>query len=201
MPAINQEAREANWIAAAQNGESEAFSRLVEAYQMPVYNLCYRMLGNARDAEDAAQEAFLRAYRAIKRYDPERKFSTWLLSIASNYCIDQHRRRKLPSFSYDALPDPDIKADGPDIEGRMTDEEEQDEIRALLETLGPKDRAAVILHYWHELSYEEIAEQLSLSVSAVKSRLHRARRDLAESWLAQQSQPLISERSRHGSPA
>ena len=87
---------ESEWLQQAIKGDDLAFSRLVEAYQRPVYNLCYRMMGNANDAEDAAQETFIRAYKALNRYDPSRKFSTWLLSIASNYCIDQHRRRKLP---------------------------------------------------------------------------------------------------------
>ena len=101
---------ELDWLKQAQKGDDLAFSRLVEAYQKPVYNLCYRMLGNAGDAEDAAQETFIRAYKAIRRYDTSRKFSTWLLTIASNYCIDQHRRRKLPTFSYDALETPDLPA-------------------------------------------------------------------------------------------
>ena len=86
---------ELDWLKQAQKGDDLAFARLVEAYEKPVYNLCYRMLGNAGDAEDAAQETFIRAYKAIRRYDPTRKFSTWLLTIASNYCIDQHRRRLL----------------------------------------------------------------------------------------------------------
>ena len=82
------------WIDQAQQGDKEAFSELVEAHHKPVYNMCYRMLGNTGDAEDAAQETFLRAYKAIKRYDPSRKFITWLLSIAANYCIDQQRKRR-----------------------------------------------------------------------------------------------------------
>ena len=79
----------------AQQGNDEAFTSLVERYQTPVYNLCYRMLGERTEAEDAAQEAFLRAYLNLKRYDPARSFKTWVLSIASNYCIDRLRRRRL----------------------------------------------------------------------------------------------------------
>ena len=77
------------WLRQAQKNDLTAFSRLVELYQTPVFNLCYRMLGNREDAEDAAQETFMRAFRAIKKYDPERPFKTWLLTIASRYCIDQ----------------------------------------------------------------------------------------------------------------
>ena len=70
-------------------GNQDAFTQLVESYQRPVYNLCYRMLGDPNDAEDAAQETFLRVYKNIKRYDHKRSFSTWLLSIAAHLCIDQ----------------------------------------------------------------------------------------------------------------
>ena len=85
---------EAELLSKAQQGDAQAFTWLVETYQRPVFNLCYRMLGNAQDAEDAAQETFLRAYKNLRRYDRSRPFSTWLLSIAAHYCIDQARRRR-----------------------------------------------------------------------------------------------------------
>lgn len=192
--------QEAEWLARAQQGDDEAFSRLVEAYQGPVYNVCYRMLGNAGDAEDAAQEAFLRAYKAIKRYDPSRKFSTWMLTIASNYCIDQHRRKRLPSFSIEDTPTqdvPDTSEVGMDF--KLIASERQEEVQMLLDTLNPKDRAAVVMLYWYDYSYEEIAASLSLTVSAVKSRLHRARRDLATAWMEHQPVAIPAERTQHGS--
>lgn len=188
---------EQEWLIKAQRGDDLAFSNLVEAYQRPVYNLCYRMLGNAGDAEDAAQETFIRAYKALGRYDPSRKFSTWLLSIASNYCIDQHRRRKLPTFSYDALETPNLPEKSIGMEAKLMQNEKKDQISALLETLNPKDKAAVVMRYWYEYSYEEIADSLSLSVSAVKSRLHRARKDLAEIWMVSQEDTTLVERTHY----
>ena len=185
----------------ARRGDDEAFATLVEVYQRPVYNLCYRMLGNKRDAEDAAQETFIRAYKAIHRYDPKRKFSTWLLTIASNYCIDQYRRRKLPTFSYDSLPVPEISDKKKGMESWMIDDEEQESVKGLLEKLKPKDRSAVIMRYWYDFSYEEIAEALSLSISAVKSRLHRSRKDLASEWLLNQNNVVSVERTRYETPA
>ncbi len=185
------------WLQQAQQGDDLAFSYLVEAYQRPVYNLCYRMMGNANDAEDAAQETFIRAYKALERYDPSRKFSTWLLSIASNYCIDQHRRRKLPTFSVDALDSPIIPDEGLSVEAQMLQDERQVQVTALLETLPPKDKAAIVMRYWYDYSYEEIAESLSLTVSAVKSRLHRARKDLAGVWSEQQENALSMERQNY----
>lgn len=185
---------EMKWLRLAQEGDAQAFSRLVEMYAKPVHNLCYRMLGNSEDAEDAAQEAFLRAFKAIKRYDPQRKFASWLLSIAANYCIDQHRRSRLQFISLEDSPEADLgdKAAGP--AARMLQRETQDELQSLLAGLEPRDRAAIILYYWHELPYEEIAEQLSMSQSALKSRLHRARRTLASGWQQSQVEPVHMER-------
>jgi RNA polymerase sigma-70 factor (ECF subfamily) len=200
MKHIAQKSEE-TWLEEALQGDDEAFSMLVEAYQRPVYNLCYRMLGNQRDAEDAAQETFLRAYKFLHRYDSQRKFSTWLLTIASNYCIDQYRRRKLPTFSFDSLPVPDIPEKTIGIETWMIEDEKQDAVKMLLEILKPKDRSAVIMRYWYDFSYEEIAEALSLSISAVKSRLHRSRKELAYEWLSRQQDFVASERTRYETPA
>jgi RNA polymerase sigma-70 factor (ECF subfamily) len=192
---------ESKWLAAAQQGDAQAFSRLVDMYAKPVHNLCYRMLGNTQDAEDAAQEAFMRAFKAVRRVDPERKFLTWLLSVAAHHCIDQYRRVHLPTVSYDealpgALAD---KYNGPDVqlERRQT----RDQLQNLLASLDPRDRAAIILFYWHDLPYEEIARELSLSESALKSRLHRARRELAAAWQQTQVRPLRGERKIHERPA
>lgn len=184
-PEYDVRAEETEWALAAQEGDQLAFTNLIQRYERAVYNLCYRMLGNPNEAEDAAQEAFLRAYRAIRRYDTERKFSTWVLSIASNYCIDQLRKRRLLTLSFDEFPYLDVSEKGPGPEGQLILGERTEEIRTLLAGLNETDRAAVVMRYWHELSYDEIGEALSLTNSAVKSRLHRARRTLAEAWEAQ----------------
>ena len=95
---------EKTWVRRAIAGDQAAFTKLVEAYQSPVYNLAYRLLGNSLEAEDAAQEAFIRAYTHLQSYDPARKFSSWLLSIASHYCIDVLRRRRANLVSMEDLP-------------------------------------------------------------------------------------------------
>lgn len=194
---------ESQWLVRAIEGDDDAFARLVGIYQKPVYNLCYRMLGNANDAEDAAQEAFLRAYKAMARYDQNRSFATWLLSIASHYCIDQLRKRRFMTFSLDdderywfKPPDP-----GPRPETALLMSEKQAQVQVMLDILAPKDRAAVVMRYWYKYSYQEIAQSLSLTVSAVKSRLHRARRQLADHWQSQQVQSLTAERICNESPA
>jgi RNA polymerase sigma-70 factor (ECF subfamily) len=191
---------EAIWLLQAQNGDAQAFSSLLEKYQKPVYNLCYRMLGNAEDAEDAAQETFLRAYKSLKRYDNSRPFSTWVLSIAAHYCIDQIRRQRQVTISIEDLVVPDVPDPAPGLETVLGKKEEQRRVRALLDKLEATDRAAVIMYYWYDFSYEEICQALSLSLSAVKSRLHRARRAMAQQWMLQNPEAVTLERIHHGSP-
>jgi RNA polymerase sigma-70 factor (ECF subfamily) len=194
--------QEALWITKALDGDDTAFGQLVEHYQRPVFSLCYRMLGNSKAAEDAAQESFIRAYRNLKRYDPNRSFATWLLSIASHYCIDQMRKRRLDTVSTDALP-AEIIADrhAPNPEREVRSREKEAMIQDLLKELKPTDRAAIVLRYWHQASEVEIAETLNLSVSAVKSRLFRARQALAKSYQAAESPLMVSERRPDESPA
>ena len=185
----------------AQKGDAGAFTQVVEAYQRPVFNLCYRMLGNPEDAEDAAQETFLRAYDHLKRYDRQRSFSTWLLSIAAHYCIDQLRKHRMTFLSMDTFPDLDIPDANPGPEVAFHRHEDQQRVQDLLTSLSPQDRAAVAMYYWYDFSYEEIAESLKLTVSAVKSRLHRARLSLAQAWTEQEAKKYSAERRRHESPA
>jgi len=186
---------ERKWLDASRQGDSQAFSRLVGMYAKPVYNLCYRMLGNPQDAEDAAQETFLRAYRALDRYDPQRKFATWLLSIAANYCIDQHRRVRPQLVSLEETAQVELRQSEPGPERQALALETHHEVQHLLRSLPARDRAAVILYYWYAYSYAEIARALSVSESALKARLHRARRSLAATWRQEQMNPLSAQRS------
>jgi RNA polymerase sigma-70 factor (ECF subfamily) len=194
---------EQTWILQAKNGSDEAFTYIVETYQTPVYNLCYRMLGEPEAAEDAAQETFLRAYQHLHRYDIKRPFATWLLSIAAHYCIDRLRRRKLPIFSVDEDEEstfeiPDAQALQPEAETVQGEQREQ--IHAMVGSLDETDRAAIVMRYWYDFSEKEIADALNLTVSAVKSRLHRARKQLGKLW-QESSTTAHVERSPYESPA
>ncbi|MDX1662846.1 MAG: sigma-70 family RNA polymerase sigma factor [Candidatus Promineifilaceae bacterium] len=176
------------WLQQARKGDRAAFGRLVEAYERPVYNLAYRMLSNRGEAEEAAQEAFIRAWTKLDSYDPTRKFSTWLLSITSNYCIDLIRKRRalLLSIDHPLPPHPALmsdRADGP--EAQAVDREREAMVQTLLETLPEDYRQAVVLFYWYDMSYQEIAEMMDTTVSAIKSRLFRARRQMAQAGAEQ----------------
>lgn len=182
------------WVEDTLDGDQYAFSELVTTFQNAVYNLAYRMLGERTEAEDAAQEAFMRAYTNMHRYDPSRSFKTWLLSITSNHCIDRLRRRRLTWLSLDdPLPNSfNLSSDEPQPEEVMIHGERSEMIQTLLEGLNSDYRAAVILRYWYDYSYAEIADILDTSESAIKSRLFRARQALSEKFNAQSTtNPLI----------
>jgi RNA polymerase sigma-70 factor (ECF subfamily) len=195
--AADGDLHERDWLERARAGDEGAFAVLVERYQRPVFTLCYRMLGDAGEAEDASQETFLKAYCNLRRYDMQRKFATWLLSIAANGCVDRLRRRRLRLIPLSqATPrDPD-----PGPEALVVAQERERALRRALDQLGGRDRAALILRYWHELSYGEIAEVLNTSVSSVKSRLHRAKKALARLYAVAAEKGRLAE-SPNGSPA
>jgi RNA polymerase sigma-70 factor (ECF subfamily) len=186
---VGQQARvdEALLIARAGEGDQAAFQELVERYQGAVYNLAYRMLGAPEEAEDAAQEIFVRIYRQLARYDRSRKFSTWVLAIATNYCIDQLRRRRLQLVPLEnIIPWARAREAGPEREA--LDREASDELQTLLRRLPEKYRAVLILRYWEELSCAEIGEVLQVPEGTVKTQLHRARKAL-ERLMTEQGEP------------
>ena len=183
--------QELEWLARAIDGDSRAFARLADAYKAPVFNLCYRMLGNTSDAEDATQETIVRVYAKMHTFRPERKLSSWVLSIAAHYCIDRLRRRRIPALSLD---DPsgglDVPSRLPLPEETVLQREARDQIQELVARLHPDYRAPVILHYWYGMTYTEIADVLGLTPQAVKTRLHRARQKLAGGARATTPLPL-----------
>jgi len=167
-------------------GDSGAFEQLVERHQRLVVGTVGRMLGNTSDAEDIAQQVFVRVWKSAKRYVPRAKFTTWLLKITRNLVFNELRRRsRHPQVPLQAesqeeeRPIRDENAIAPDAS--MLEQELQKAIDAAIANLPETQRLAVILRRYEELSYEEIAETLDQSVSAVKSLLFRARTELRTS--------------------
>lgn len=173
------QAEERVWIDRALAGDQNAFACIVERYQTAVFNLCYRMLGTPAEAEDAAQDVFIRVWRQLHTFQRDRKFSTWMLAIASHHCIDLLRRRRATLVPLDSV---EIRAPSPDPqpEESMLEAEQRQAVQKLLHTLPPKYRLVTMLRYFRDLSYLEIADLTGLSESAVKTQLHRARKMLAE---------------------
>lgn len=150
-------------------GRDEAFNRLMERHERRVYNLAYRMLGNADDARDATQETFLACFRHLSRFRGDSAFSTWLHRIAVNACYDALRRRR-DATSLEQLPvEPMPISDHADGAATAIDIQ-----RALLE-VPPDFRAVIVMHELQDLPLEDIAATLGVPVGTVKSRLHRGR--------------------------
>lgn len=178
--AIMESMSDAALVELVLRGDQDIFAVLVERYKDAVQNLAYRMLGNVTEAEDVTQETFVRAYTQLATYKPTHKFSTWLLSIASHLAIDQLRRRRFLALPLEDVPFLEWIVDastGP--EQSALQGEQQDEIQRYLQCLPSKYRAVIVLRYWHDFSYEEIAAALHLTPALVKARLHRARELLA----------------------
>ncbi len=188
---------EQGWVEAARRGDKQAFSQLVQAYQRPVFNLTYRMLGNSEEAEDAAQETFLRAYARLSQYDPQMKFSTWVFSIANHHCIDRLRKRRATHISIDDNPVlENLQEDTPQPEHQALEREQSIELQGLINLLEPEYRTPLVLRYWEEMSYEEIAEAMGVTVAAVKSRLFRARQQLMALYESDQSEAAPPSKGR-----
>ncbi len=169
--------REAAWIIACQKGDSVAFNRLVLKWEKPIYNLTFRMLLDRDEAAEAAQEVFYSAFRNIRRFRRDAKFSTWLYRIAVNHCIT--RLRKRPPGVHISMDDP-----GPDAplkgwapaaeshEGEVMMNEQRQRVRRALENLPEEQRAVVELKFFQDLTFEEIADAAQVPLSTIKSRLY-----------------------------
>lgn len=168
-------------------GDQNAYQQLLEKYRRQVLSLVWRMVSNREEAQDLAQEAFIRAFRSLHTFDISRSFPAWLFRITTNLCVDFYRRKKLDtvplvqSAGHDheertleiESPDP-----GPDDEyaGRSSAEQLEKMVRALPAPY----RIVILLRHQSDMAYEEIAEALQLPIGTVKARLHRAHKMLRE---------------------
>jgi len=175
-------------VQSALSGNQTAFAELVTRYQSAVYNMASRMLGDPTDAEDAAQEVFVRAWNQLHTFQLDRRFSTWLLSIASHHCIDVLRRRK-PTAPLDGVA-LYVQSDEPEPDEIVLRGEQREMVQGLINALPDKYKAVTLLRYYGDMSYDEIAQATGLTESAVKTQLHRARRMLAGQLLKSQTEEL-----------
>ena len=160
-------------------GDPEAFGDLVQRYQSSVYNVCYRLLGETGAAEDQAQEAFIRAYRHLHQFDVDRPFGPWVRRVAANLCLNRLAGAHGPSLSLDDERDEPSLEPAPDPAATHEQAATAAALRAAIAALPPHYRAVIELRHFQDMSYAEIAAELGLPVSDVKSRLFRARKLLA----------------------
>ncbi len=160
----------------AMRGDNDAFGELVTRYQTGVFNVCYRILHERGEAEDLAQETFMRAYNRLEQFDLEREFGPWVRRVAANLCLNHLESRRV-SAPLDDERDAD-QSQRPEKQVEVKERSEQ--IRGALASLPAQYRVVVELRHYQEMSYDEIASELKIPLSDVKSHLFRARKLLAE---------------------
>jgi RNA polymerase sigma-70 factor (ECF subfamily) len=177
--------REQRWVQKTLAGSEEAFADIVKRYQRPVFSIVVRMVRDAGLAEDLTQETFIKAFRALKTYDPRRKLSSWLFTIAHNTTIDHLRRKSLQTVPLETdgeEPDPLYRLP---VDGTASPERtamSRDLARAFeqeLQAIRPEYAEILVLRFQEGLAYEEISEVTGLPMGTVKTHLFRARRQLA----------------------
>jgi len=197
-----QDLDERSLLRRAQQGDKAAFGEVVRRQQTAVFNVAYRLTGRRQDAEDAAQEAFLRAYRALDRFDLERPFGPWVKRICTNLCLNwlsakqQQTQTAAADISHARRPRVDMDhwaAPAGTPEQAVVRQEQTQRLRAAITQLPPQQRAVVELRHFQELSYDEIAAALERSLSSVKSDLFRGRKKLAALLRQETAEPNVSQ--------
>jgi RNA polymerase sigma-70 factor (ECF subfamily) len=182
------QADESALLLRAKGGDKAAYGEIVQRHQTAVFNVAYRLLGRRQDAEDAAQDAFLRGYRAIGRFDPSRPFAPWIKRITVNVCLNrlesEQRKWHLLASEMDGgdnayLPEENWIGTEPTPEQSLMASERSLQVREAILSLPPRFRAVVELRHFQGLRYHEIAEAIGRPLSSVKSDLFRARKLLA----------------------
>lgn len=160
----------------ARRGDNEAYGELVTRHQTSVFNVCYRILHERAEAEDMVQETFIRAYRRLESFDLERPFGPWIRRVAANVCLNQLETHKVTSELHDERDANENERP----EAIYVVKERNEQIRLALVSLPANYRAVIELRHYQEMSYDEIAIELKIPLSDVKSNLFRARKLLAE---------------------
>ena len=169
-------------IQRAAEGDQAAWDTIVSTYWRKVFNVAYRFVGSYDEAEDLAQDIFLKVFRSLSTFDRRANFQTWLISVSRNFCIDRYRsgRRDRQVFAREVdASTVQAEAPGPAADARVERQDRIALLREALKALSPTLRTAVLLRDIHELSYQEIAQQLGVAEGTVKSRINRGRAELA----------------------
>lgn len=171
------------------SGEQEAFSEIVTRYKKLIYSVVYNMINDKQEVNDISQEVFIRIYKSLDRYNPEYKFSTWAVKIATNLCLDIFRKKKVDSVSIDEMIDVSSSVDTP--ETKYIKKEKSEMIKKAVADLPDKYRVPILLFHQNGLSYEEITGILNEPMTIVKNRLYRARLMLREKLEAQRKEEVL----------
>ena len=171
-------------------GEQHYFEELVTRYKKLVYSVVYNMISDKEEVSDVSQEVFIRIYKALSRYNPEFKFSTWAVRITTNLCLDIHRKKKLDSVPIEEVGD--VSSGNNDTpEAKYLNRERSERIRRAIEGLPEKYKVPVVLFHQNGLSYEEMTRVLNEPMTIIKNRLYRARLMLREALQADRKEEVL----------
>jgi len=171
-----------NLVGKAKDGDQKAYAELMQRYKDSIYFMALKMVNNKDDAMDLTVETFGKAFENIEKYKPDFAFSTWLFRIATNNCIDFIRKKRISLISINSMVDDDgddrplqIKSDTLNPEETSIKKQQQEQLKIIVEKLPQRYKTLIVLRYFEEQSYEEIAQQLDLPLGTVKAQLFRAR--------------------------
>lgn len=171
------------------NGEQSAFEDIVSRYKKLIYSVVYNMIPDKQEVNDVAQEVFIRIYRSLDRYNPEFKFSTWSVKIATNLCLDILRKRKVESVPIEEVAGIPNGADTPEVQ--FINKERSRRVQEAVNELPEKYRIPIILFHQKGMSYEEITKVLDEPMTIVKNRLYRARIMLKEKLVPERKEEVL----------
>jgi RNA polymerase sigma factor (sigma-70 family) len=171
------------------SGKQEAFSELVTRYKKLIYSVVYNMISDKQEISDISQEVFIRIYKALDRYNPEYKFSTWSVKIATNYCLDVLRKRKVDFVPIEEMTD--ISSNDETPEDTYINKERKLLIHKAVQELPDKYRIPIVLYHQNNLSYEEMSEVLNEPMTIIKNRLYRARLILRERLTSHRKEEVL----------
>jgi RNA polymerase sigma factor (sigma-70 family) len=188
-----------NLVSSAKEGNQKAFAEIMQRYKDSIYFMALKMVNNKDDAMDLTVETFAKAFENLDKYKPDYAFSTWLFRIATNNSIDFIRKKRLNIVSIDTLSEEEggdkfmqVRAEGLNPEETSIKKQEGEQLKHMVEQLPSRYRTLIILRYYEELSYEEIAQHVDIPLGTVKAQLFRAR-DLMANILNRNKKNLRSD--------
>ncbi|MFC5590852.1 RNA polymerase sigma factor [Sporosarcina soli] len=169
---------EQQWIRDVLAGDKQSYAHIINKYKNPLYATILRMTKNPHDAQDLVQEAFIKVYEQLGKYDQTGSFSSWLYRVAINHCMDEFRKKRYKMKQIEIEEGTMICADTPEL--LFFKNEESRRLERLIATLPEDERVIILLRYVNELSYQEIGDLVDVSLATVRNKLHRAKKKLRE---------------------
>ncbi|WP_075620441.1 RNA polymerase sigma factor [Paenisporosarcina indica] len=169
---------ELQWIQEVRSGNKQAYAHIINKYKNQLYGTIVRMTKNPQDAQDLVQEAFIKVYRQLDKYDEKGSFSSWLYRVAMNHCMDEFRKKKYQMQQSEIGENNIINTNHPEV--IFLKKEKQRQLERLIATLPNDERLIILLRYVNELSYDEISDLVEVPLSTVRNKLHRAKKKLRD---------------------